>query len=98
MVTYVALIRGINVGGHQQIKMEELREAFRGRGFPGRRRDRRPQRGAVGPTVRDSLVLAQHHLLHAGDLGIPGVVGARHRSRCADHLRAGGVRGPRGRL
>ena len=29
MVTYVALIRGINVGGHQQIKMEELREAFR---------------------------------------------------------------------
>jgi uncharacterized protein (DUF1697 family) len=33
MVTYVALIRGINVGGHQQIKMEELREAFRALGF-----------------------------------------------------------------
>lgn len=31
--TYVALLRGINVGGHKIIKMELLRKAFEGMGF-----------------------------------------------------------------
>ncbi len=31
--TYVALLRGINVGGHKLIKMDRLREAFEGLGF-----------------------------------------------------------------
>jgi uncharacterized protein (DUF1697 family) len=30
---YVALLRGINVGGHNKIKMEELREMFSSLGF-----------------------------------------------------------------
>lgn len=31
--TYVALLRGINVGGHKRIKMAELREMFEALGF-----------------------------------------------------------------
>jgi uncharacterized protein (DUF1697 family) len=31
--TYVALLRGINVGGHKLIKMDQLRKAFEGLGF-----------------------------------------------------------------
>jgi uncharacterized protein (DUF1697 family) len=31
--TFVALLRGINVGGHKIIKMEQLRKAFEGMGF-----------------------------------------------------------------
>jgi uncharacterized protein (DUF1697 family) len=31
--TYIALLRGINVGGHKIIKMDALREAFVGMGF-----------------------------------------------------------------
>ena len=31
--TYIALLRGINVGGHKIIKMEQLRKAFEGLGF-----------------------------------------------------------------
>jgi uncharacterized protein (DUF1697 family) len=31
--TYVALLRGINVGGHKIIKMDQLRKAFEGMGF-----------------------------------------------------------------
>src|SRR6266481_4937729 len=31
--TYVALLRGINVGGHKLIKMDRLRKAFEGLGF-----------------------------------------------------------------
>jgi uncharacterized protein (DUF1697 family) len=31
--TYIALLRGINVGGHKIIKMDALREAFVGLGF-----------------------------------------------------------------
>jgi uncharacterized protein (DUF1697 family) len=33
MDTYIALLRGINVGGHQPLKMEELRRMFSGIGF-----------------------------------------------------------------
>jgi len=31
--TYVSLLRGINVGGHKIIKMDQLRKAFEGLGF-----------------------------------------------------------------
>ena len=31
--TYVALLRGINVGGHKIIKMDQLRKAFEGLGY-----------------------------------------------------------------
>ena len=31
--TFVALLRGINVGGHKIIKMDALRQAFVGMGF-----------------------------------------------------------------
>jgi uncharacterized protein (DUF1697 family) len=31
--TYIALLRGINVGGHKIIKMEQLRKEFEGLGF-----------------------------------------------------------------
>ena len=31
--TYIALLRGINVGGHKIIKMDQLRKAFEGLGF-----------------------------------------------------------------
>jgi uncharacterized protein (DUF1697 family) len=30
---YVAFLRGINVGGHKTIKMDELKEAFEANGF-----------------------------------------------------------------
>jgi len=33
--TYVALLRGINVGGHKIIKMDQLRESFEELGFEG---------------------------------------------------------------
>ena len=33
--TYVALLRGINVGGHKIIKMGQLRESFEELGFEG---------------------------------------------------------------
>jgi len=33
MSTYVAFLRGINVGGHRRIKMAELRQAFESSGF-----------------------------------------------------------------
>ncbi|HUN81375.1 MAG TPA: DUF1697 domain-containing protein, partial [Phycisphaerae bacterium] len=33
MTTYVALLRGINVGGKGLIKMERLREVFSKQGF-----------------------------------------------------------------
>ena len=33
MATYISLIRGINVGGHKKIKMEDLREAVEAQGF-----------------------------------------------------------------
>jgi uncharacterized protein (DUF1697 family) len=33
--TYIALLRGINVGGHKIIKMDQLRKAFEGLGFVG---------------------------------------------------------------
>jgi uncharacterized protein (DUF1697 family) len=33
--TYIALLRGINVGGHKIIKMDELRKAFEELGFEG---------------------------------------------------------------
>lgn len=32
-MTYIALLRGINVGGYRPLKMEELREMFSGLGF-----------------------------------------------------------------
>lgn len=32
-MTYIALLRGINVSGHKLIKMEELRKMFEGMGF-----------------------------------------------------------------
>lgn len=32
-VTYIALLRGINVGGHRPLKMEDLRELFSSMGF-----------------------------------------------------------------
>jgi len=31
--TYIALLRGINVGGHKIIKMDQLRKALEGMGF-----------------------------------------------------------------
>jgi uncharacterized protein (DUF1697 family) len=34
-LTYVALLRGINVGGYRPIKMDELRDAFAALGFEG---------------------------------------------------------------
>jgi len=37
MATYIALLRGINVGGNNTISMLELREAFRLAGFPDAR-------------------------------------------------------------
>ena len=33
MTRYLALLRGINVGGHKRIKMDELRKAFEALGF-----------------------------------------------------------------
>jgi uncharacterized protein (DUF1697 family) len=33
MVEYVALLRGINVGGHKKVNMEDLRQAFTSWGF-----------------------------------------------------------------
>lgn len=33
MIKYVAFLRGINVGGHKKINMEELRKAFESLGF-----------------------------------------------------------------
>ena len=33
MPIYVSMLRGINVGGHKRIKMEELRESFEALGF-----------------------------------------------------------------
>ncbi len=33
MIKYVALLRGINVGGHKPVKMEELKKAFESMGF-----------------------------------------------------------------
>lgn len=33
METYIALLRGINVGGHRKIKMDDLKERFRDLGF-----------------------------------------------------------------
>lgn len=33
MTTYIALLRGINVGGHRSLKMEDLRELFSSMGF-----------------------------------------------------------------
>ena len=33
MARYIAFLRGINVGGHRPLKMEELREMFAGLGF-----------------------------------------------------------------
>ncbi len=33
MTRYVAFLRGINVGGHQPVKMEELKKAFESMGF-----------------------------------------------------------------
>jgi uncharacterized protein (DUF1697 family) len=33
MIKYVAFLRGINVGGHKTIKMEELKKAFEALGF-----------------------------------------------------------------
>jgi uncharacterized protein (DUF1697 family) len=33
MIKYVALLRGINVGGHKPVKMEELKKAFESLGF-----------------------------------------------------------------
>jgi len=33
MAVYVALLRGINVGGHKRIKMDQLRKSFEGLGF-----------------------------------------------------------------
>ncbi len=33
MIKYVALLRGINVGGRKQVKMEELKKAFESLGF-----------------------------------------------------------------
>ena len=32
-MTYVALLRGINVGGHKQVKMEDLRRTFESLGY-----------------------------------------------------------------
>ncbi len=32
-LTYVALLRGINLGGHKIVKMDQLRRAFQGLGF-----------------------------------------------------------------
>lgn len=37
MTTYVALLRGINVGGHNKVPMAELRELFAELGHPGAR-------------------------------------------------------------
>jgi uncharacterized protein (DUF1697 family) len=34
-VAYVALLRGINLGGHKQIKMQELKKLFESMGFDG---------------------------------------------------------------
>jgi uncharacterized protein (DUF1697 family) len=33
MKTYISMLRGINVGGHKSIKMEDLRELYEGLGF-----------------------------------------------------------------
>jgi uncharacterized protein (DUF1697 family) len=33
--TYVALLRGVNVGGHKAVKMDQLRNAFEALGFEG---------------------------------------------------------------
>lgn len=33
MEKYIALLRGINVGGHRKIRMNDLKEMFRGMGF-----------------------------------------------------------------
>jgi uncharacterized protein (DUF1697 family) len=33
MPIYIAMLRGINVGGHKRIKMEQLRRSFEGLGF-----------------------------------------------------------------
>lgn len=35
MPTYIALLRGINIGGHKVINMESLRDLFRDAGFEG---------------------------------------------------------------
>ena len=32
-LTYIALLRGINLGGHKIVKMEQLRKAFADLGF-----------------------------------------------------------------
>lgn len=37
MAVYIALLRGINVGGHHKIKMAELRDLFADLGFPDAR-------------------------------------------------------------
>lgn len=36
LTIYVAFLRGINVGGRSQIRMEDLRKAFESSGFTGR--------------------------------------------------------------
>ena len=33
MTTYVCLLRGVNVGGHKKVKMEELRKTFESLGY-----------------------------------------------------------------
>ena len=33
MAVYVAMLRGINVGGHKRIKMDPLRKSLEGLGF-----------------------------------------------------------------
>jgi uncharacterized protein (DUF1697 family) len=33
MQTYIAMLRGINVGGHHRVKMDQLRESFEALGF-----------------------------------------------------------------
>ena len=35
MTTFISLLRGINVGGHNQIKMEALRQLYAGLGYAG---------------------------------------------------------------
>ena len=49
MAEYVALLRGINVGGHGVVTMEDLKKAFEACAFQGREdhRDQR-QRGFFG--------------------------------------------------
>jgi uncharacterized protein (DUF1697 family) len=33
MPIYISMLRGINVGGHKRIKMDDLRKSFEGLGF-----------------------------------------------------------------